>query len=322
MRKILYFIVLVFFLTGCSMTAKVEEEQEYKIGILLADAGLGDESFNDSAFRGLEKARDELGILFDYREAANGNAEELLSELVEEGNDIVIGLGFASKESVEKVAKKYPEKTFLLIDEHSDLKNVISMTFKEQEGSFLVGMVAAMTSKSDKIGFIGAFDVPLINHFKAGFIQGVKYVKPDAEVFVEYANSFEDAELGKQMALSQINRGVDFIYHAAGFTGYGALQTAQEQKIYAAGVDSDQFFVAEKAVVTSMLKNVDTGVYSISKMLKENGKIDGSSFQLGLAEDGVGMAEIRVTSLTSEQQKMIEETTEKIISGQIKVLAE
>lgn len=319
MKKYWFIILLAFFIAGCSNTTTVEKEPEHKIGILLSDSGLGDESFNDSALRGLEKARDEFGILFDYREAPDGNLEEPLTELIEEDNDVIIGLGFTAKEALEKMAKKYPEQQFILVDEVSELDNVISITFKEQEGSFLVGMVAAMTSKSDKIGFIGGVDVPVIHHFKAGFIQGVHYVKPEAEVFVDFAGTFGDAELGKNLALGQINKGADFIYPAAGFTGFGALQAAQENKAFAAGVDSDQFFVAEKAVVSSMLKNVDKAVYDIAKMLKENGKIDASSFQLGLAEQGVGLAEIRIASLTPEQQKAIEDATEKIISGQIKV---
>ncbi|TKC17052.1 BMP family lipoprotein [Robertmurraya kyonggiensis] len=321
MKKLSFIILLVFLISGCS-SAAVEKKDEHKIGILLSDAGLGDESFNDSAFRGLERARDEFGITFDYREAPDGELEKPLTELVEQGNDIIIGLGFSVKEGLETVAKKYPDQQFLLIDEVSELENIASITFKEQEGSFLVGMVAAMTSKTDKIGFVGGVDVPLIHHFEAGFKQGVKYVKPNAEVFVDYAGSFDDVELGKKLATAQIDKGADFIYHAAGFTGYGVLQTAQERKIYAAGVDTDQFFVAEKAVVTSMLKNVDNAVYDIAKMINEDGKIDADSYLLGLAENGVGLAEIRVASLTPDQQKAIEEATNKIISGEITVDSE
>ncbi|WP_449621913.1 BMP family lipoprotein [Robertmurraya sp. Marseille-Q9965] len=321
MKKLSFIILLVFLISGCS-NAAVQKKDEHKIGILLSDAGLGDESFNDSAFRGLERARDEFGITFDYREAPDGELEKPLTELVEQGNDIIIGLGFSVKEGLETVAKKYPDQQFLLIDEVSELENIASITFKEQEGSFLVGMVAAMTSKTDKIGFVGGVDVPLIHHFEAGFKQGVKYVKPNAEVFVDYAGSFDDVELGKKLATAQIDKGADFIYHAAGFTGYGILQTAQERKIYAAGVDTDQFFVAENAVVTSMLKNVDNAVYDIAKMINEDGKIDADSYLLGLAENGVGLAEIRVTSLTPDQQKAIEEATNKIISGEITVDSE
>lgn len=322
MKKLTIFLLLAFFITGCSQSATVEKDTEHKIGILLSDAGLGDESFNDSAFRGLENARDEFGILFDYREATDGDLEGALTELVEDDNDIVIGLGFSVKEAVEKVATEHPDQLFLLIDETSELENVITITFKEQEGSFLVGMIAAMMSESNKVGFIGGVDVPLIHHFRAGFEQGVHYVKPDAEVFIDFAGTFDDADLGKQLATKQIQQGADFIYHAAGFTGFGALQTAQEQNILAAGVDTDQFFVAEKAVVTSMVKKVDQAVYDIAKMLHENGKIDATSFELGLAEDGVGLAEIRVKSLTPEQEKMIEDATEKITSGQLTVNAE
>lgn len=323
MRKIALVLLLAFFIiAGCSKTETTKKDTEYKIGILLSDAGLGDESFNDSAFRGLENARDEFGMIFDYREATNGDLEGALTELVENDHDIVIALGFSAKDALENVAAKYPEQQFLLIDEVSDMDNIISITFKEQEGSFLVGMIAAMTSKTNKIGFIGGVDVPVIHHFRAGFIQGVKYVKPDAEVFVDFAGTFDDAELGRTLALAQIEKGADFIYHAAGFTGYGSLQAAEENNIYAAGVDIDQFFVAEKAVVTSMIKKVDQAVYDIAKTLHENGKIEASSFQLGLAEDGVGLAEIRLKTLTPEEQQLLEDVTKKITSGEITVEAE
>lgn len=322
MKKMYILLFFTLLLTGCSSSATVEEKNEQKIGILLADAGLGDESFNDSAFRGLEKARDEFGVIFDYREAPDGDYEKQLTELVEQGNDLVIGLGYSVKEAIENIAKKYPEQSFLLIDETSELENITSITFKEHEGSFLVGVVAAMTSKSGKIGFIGGLDIPLIHRFKIGFEQGVKYVNPNAEVMADYANTFVDAEIGSQLALQQINQGVDFIYHSAGFTGFGVLQTAQEHQIYGAGVDSDQFFVAEKAVVTSMMKNVDNALYDVAKMLVEEGKLDAPSYQLGLAENGVGIAEIRVVSFTPTEEEMLEKAIEKINSGEITVATE
>jgi basic membrane protein A and related proteins len=321
-RKFSILLLITFLLGGCSLSTSShmkKAKKEYKIGILLSDIGLGDESFNDSAFRGLEKARDELGVLFDYREAQDGNLEKPLEELVEQGNDLIIGLGFSSQEALEKTAKKYPNQQFLLIDGVSELDNVVSITFKEQEGSFLIGMIAAMKSKTNKIGFIGGADIPVIHHFEKGFIQGAKYVNPKINVLVENANNFGDAELGGKIAEKQIKQGADFIYPAAGFTGFGALQKAQEKKVLAAGVDSDQYFVAEKAVVTSMLKNIDVAVFNIAKTLKEEGAIKTSSYQLGLAEDGVGLADIRVIQLKQDEQKAIEEAKNKIISGEITV---
>lgn len=316
------FCLIALLLAGCSTAQTEKSKEEYKIGILLSDAGLGDESFNDSAFKGLEKARDELGILFDYKEAPDGNYEEKLEELVSENYNVIIGLGFSVQEALEKTAKQHPDQQFILIDAQSEVENIISITFKEQEGSFLLGMVAAMTSKTGKIGFIGGADVPVIHHFENGFIEGAKYYNPNIEIMSEYAGSFDDTEAGAAIAERYIKNKVDFIYHAAGFTGFGAIKKAEEMGVYAAGVDIDQFYIAEKTVITSMLKNVDQAVYNMCKTLVEEGQISEKSFSFGLADNGVGLADIRIIKLTSEQQAAIEQAEEDIVSGKIKVTAE
>ncbi|MFB7159909.1 BMP family protein [Lysinibacillus sp. NPDC056232] len=323
MKKLMIgFCLIALLLAGCSVSTPEKAQDDYKIGILLSDAGLGDESFNDSAFKGLEKARDELGILFDYKEAPDGNYEEKLEALVAEKYNIIIGLGFSVQEALEKTAKKYPDQQFVLIDGQSDVANITSITFKEQEGSFLLGMVAAMTSKTGKIGFIGGANVPVIHHFENGFIEGAKYYNPNIEIISEYAGSFDDTEVGAAIAERYIKNKVDFIYHAAGFTGFGAIKKAEEMGIYAAGVDIDQFYIAEKTVVTSMLKNVDQAVFKMAKTLDEDGKISEKSFSFGLSDNGVGLADIRVIKLTPEQQAAIEKAKEDIVSGKIKVTAE
>ncbi|TYS15036.1 BMP family ABC transporter substrate-binding protein [Rossellomorea vietnamensis] len=307
-------------MAGCSGTTTSKKiEKEYNIGVLLSDTGLGDESFNDSAFRGLEKARDELGILFDYREAPDGDFETPLEELTQQGNDLVIGLGFSVQEAIEKTAEKYPDQEFLLIDGVSELENVTSITFKEHEGSFLVGMVAAMASKSQKLGIIGGADVPVIHRFEKGFRQGAQYINPKINITNEYANTFSDAQLGREIAEKQFKSGIDFIYPAAGFTGVGAIQAAQDNKVFTAGVDSDQYFVAEKAVVTSMMKNIDVAVFDIAESLVKEGAIPQDIYELGLAENGVGLAPIRNFKLSEEQLKAIEAAKDKIISGSVTI---
>ncbi|TQR35321.1 BMP family ABC transporter substrate-binding protein [Lysinibacillus sphaericus] len=323
MKKLMMgFCLIALLLAGCSITQQEKAQDDYKVGILLSDAGLGDESFNDSAFKGLEKARDELGILFDYKEAPDGNYEQKLEELVAEKYNVIIGLGFSVQEALEKTAKKYPDQHFILIDGQSDVANITSITFKEQEGSFLLGMVAAMTSKTGKLGFIGGANVPVIHHFENGFIEGARYFNPTIEIVSEYAGSFDDTEAGAAIAERYIKNGVDFIYHAAGFTGFGAIKKAEDMGIYAAGVDIDQFYIAEKTVVTSMLKNVDQAVFKMAKTLDEEGKISEKSLSFGLADNGVGLADIRVIKLTPEQQAAIKKAQEDIVSGKIKVTAE
>ncbi len=194
-----------------------------------------------------------------------------------------------------------------------------SVSFIEHEGSFLVGMVAAMTTRTNKIGFIGGADFPLIHKFEVGFTQGAKYVNPGIEVFTDYANNFGDAGLGRTITKKQMKIGVDFIYPAAGYTGFGALQAAQDANVWGAGVDSDQFFIAEKAVVTSMLKNIDVAVYNITKELLETGTLSQSVYELGLIENGVALAPIRAHELLPEEVNLIESAREKIISGSLTV---
>jgi basic membrane protein A and related proteins len=320
-KFILIVLVMMLAAAGCSSTSSEQNSNENKqtIGILLSDTGLGDGSFNDSAFRGLERAREELGILFDYREAPDGNFEEALQDLVNQDHDLVIGLGFSIQEALENVAKQHPDQKFLLIDGHSELDNITSITFKEHEGSFLVGMVAAMKSKTNTLGFIGGADAPVIHRFEKGFEQGAKYVNPSIKILKDNADNFGDAALGSSIANKQIKAGADFIYPAAGFTGVGAIQAAQKAGIYSGGVDSDQYFIAEKSVVTSMLKKIDIAVFNLTKELVSEGKISASSFELGLMEDGVGLAPVRLTELTDEEKKKIKEATDKIISGEVTI---
>ncbi len=322
MKKIIsLFLLVTLVVAGCSTPKKEEasKEKQQSIGILLSDTGLGDGSFNDSAFRGLERARDELGILFDYREAPDGNFEEALQELVDQGHDLVIGLGFSIQDPIEKIAKENPDQKFLLIDGFSELDNITSITFKEHEGSFLLGMVAAMKTKTKTLGFISGADVPVIQRFEKGFEQGAKYINPSIKIVKDNANNFGDSELGRNIAKKQIKQGADFIYPAAGFTGVGAIQAAQSAGILSGGVDSDQYFIAEKSVATSMVKKIDNAVFNLTKELISTNEISQHAYELGLKEDGVGLAPIRVITLSPEETKKLEEAKNKIISGDITV---
>lgn len=323
MKKILGLFLMIILLgtsiAGCSNNEEKQKER-VKIGIMLSDVGLGDQSFSDSAFSGLMKARDELDILFDYRELQTiGTYEQGFTELVEAGNDIVIGLGFMVLEDLEKVAKKYPDQQFILVDSVSDLENITSITFKEEQGSFLAGAIAGMTSKTNIVGFVGGADVPLIRKFKAGFEQGVQAVNPAAQVKVVFANDFGNAELGGTIASDMINQGTDVLYAAAGFTGVGVLKEAQEKKKLAIGVDSDQYFFAEKAVVTSMLKNVDVALYETIKAFKTENKLSVKQIELGINEKGIGLAPVRIIKLSPEQEKSLNDLEAKLSKNEVTI---
>lgn len=320
----LFLILAMFIVSACSATtSKQEEEKRVQVGIMLSDVGLGDQSFSDAGFAGLEKARNELNVAFDYREIDETvTYEKGLEELTEQGNDIIIGLGFAMQEAVETVAKKYPKQQFLLIDGVSQLPNVHSLTFKEEEGSFLIGVLAGMKTKSDVVGFVGGMDVPLIRKFEQGFIRGVKEVNPDAAVLSQFAGDFGNEELGREIAKKMMEQNADFIYPAAGFTGVGVLQEVQRQGRYGFGVDSDQYFLAEKAIISSMLKRIDIAVFNIAKQLVETGDIQAEHIELGLKEEGIALAPIRVIKLSASEEETLNNLKERIMSGSINILNE
>ncbi|MBS4174961.1 BMP family ABC transporter substrate-binding protein [Bacillus sp. FJAT-49736] len=321
-KQLTSFLIIICLLAGCAAPQKSEKQaKKIKIGIMLSDVGLGDQSFSDAAFNGLSKARDELGILFDYRELKDSKTyENGIEQLVKEGNDVVIGLGFAVQADLEKVAKKYPKQKFILVDSVSTLPNVTSITFREDQGSFLAGALAALTSKSNKLGFIGGDDVELIHKFENGFKQGARFINPKIKVESVYAGDFGNDKLGAEIARKMIHNGTDVLYAAAGFTGVGVLRTAEEYDKYAIGVDSDQYFYAEKAVISSMQKNIDIALYQVAKNLVDHKGLQKGQIQLGLKENGIGLAPIRVIHLSDKDQQTLDSLKEKLSSEEIKTI--
>lgn len=296
-----------FFLIGCASQSETTKAKDtISAGLLVTESGLGDDSFSDSAFQGLEQARDELGITFDYREPFDKNYEKQMKELIQQDHDVIIGLGYNALPAVEKMASQYKEQQFVLIDAVSDKENVTSITFKEDEGSYLIGLIAGMKTTSDVVGFIGGEEIPVVQRFEEGFKEGVKEVNPEAEVLVTYANTFDDDQKGASITKDMVAKGADYVFPAAGFTGVGALKEAQSQNIFAFGVDSDQFFVAEESVVTSMLKNVNVALYDVMEQLTNGDALKGKHKTLGVEQGGVGLAPIRLITLTTDQQKRIE----------------
>lgn len=308
---------------GCGKKGP-EQNKNIKIGIVLSIGGLGDKSFNDSAYRGLEMAKEKLGIEFNYVEpASTAEDEQYLTQYAEDGYDLVIGTGFLMKDAVEKVANKYPDIKFVIIDEVIDLPNVASLTFKEHEGSFLVGALAAMMSESNKIGFVGGMEIPLIKKFQYGFEQGIHYVDPSIEVSALYttsSNPFNDPVQGKNNALNLIGQGADVVYHAAGATGLGVIEACKEKAVWAIGVDSDQDDVEPGVVLTSMMKKVDNAVYAVSEEVA-HGKFKSGVRELGVKEGGVGTTEFTYTKdkIGPDKLKKLEEIQADIVSGKITV---
>ena len=312
---------LLFCFSSFTYGAKV------KVGIVYDVGGRGDKSFNDAAYRGLQEAIKRLGIEGKDVEPGEGgaNREELLRLLAEQGYDLVIGVGFLFTDALTKVAKEFPNTKFAIVDGVVEgLPNVRSLVFKEHEGSFLVGAIAGLMTKTNKVGFVGGMDMALIHKFEVGYRAGVKYVNPKAEVLVNYigvtGEAFKDPVKGKELALSQFKQGADIVYHAAGASGEGVIEAAKEMKKFAIGVDSNQNWIAPGYVLTSMLKKVDVAIYkTIEDLVK--GKFTGGIKVYGLKEDGVGVAYDKYNEklIPDSVRKKVAQLRLDIIAGKIVV---
>jgi basic membrane protein A len=269
-----------------------EPKPELSFGMITDTGGLGDKSFNDSAWEGIQKAGKELGVEPVILQSTKQEDYEANIGNMAQSVDLSIAVGFLMQQSMATAADQYPDKKFGLIDEVADKPNVMSVTFKEHEGSFLVGVIAGLTTKSNVIGFVGGMDFPLIQKFEVGFIAGVKSVNPDAKVLVNYTGAFDNPDKGKEIALSMFKQKADVIYHASGGCGIGVIQAADENDFWAIGVDQDQSAVSNNnKVLCSMIKRVDVGTYTIIKSYADNAFGGGKAIQLGAKEDGVGFSD-------------------------------
>ena len=273
------------------------------IGIVFDVGGRGDKSFNDGAYLGGVRAARDLGARVRYVEPGEGSDRESgLRLLAAEGMDLVIGVGFIFSDDISVLAKEYPNTKFADVDYSVPLDtagnplpmpaNLVALKFREEQGSFLVGAMAALVGQSKKVGFIGGMDIALIHKFEAGYRAGVKYVCPDCEVIAQYAGvtpeAFRNPGRGKELALSQYGQGVNVIFQAAGSTGLGVFEAARSANKFAIGVDADQYKEAPGHILTSMVKGIDESVFQAVKGVKD-GTFKGGVQQFGLAEKGVGL---------------------------------
>ncbi|MGH1577261.1 BMP family lipoprotein [Planktotalea sp.] len=290
--------------------------------------GKFDKSFNEAAFTGAKRWADETGGKFlEIELQSEAQREQALRRFAEAGANPIITTGFAFATPVEAVAGDYPDTKFVNIDGWMPEipANVQLIGFQEHQGSYLVGMMAAMASKSGTVGFIGGMDIPLIRHFGCGFAQGVKAVNPDATVIANMTGTtptaWNDPVKGSELTKAQISQGADVVYAAAGGTGVGVLQTAADEGILSIGVDSNQNHLHPGKVLTSMLKRVDVAVYDSMKAGAE--METGGATTLGLAEEGVGYAldDNNAPLVTAEMQAAVDAAKAKIISGELEVVA-
>ncbi|MEP6764359.1 MAG: BMP family ABC transporter substrate-binding protein [Gemmatimonadaceae bacterium] len=305
------------------------------VGIVFDVGGRGDKSFNDGAYLGGVRAVRDLGARVRYVEPGEGSDRESgLRLLAAEGMDLVIGVGFIFSDDIKVLAKEYPNVKFADVDYAVPTDstgaplpmpdNLVALKFREEQGSFVVGALAALVGKSKKVGFIGGMDIALIHKFEAGYRAGVKYVCADCEVIAQYAGvtpeAFRNPGRGKELALSQYGQGVNIIFQAAGSTGLGVFEAARSANKLAIGVDADQYAEAPGHILTSMVKGIDESVFQAVKAVKEN-TFKGGVQQFGLAEKGVGYVydQNNKALIPDSIRTRLQQIEVEIIAGRIKV---
>ncbi|MEU1463941.1 BMP family ABC transporter substrate-binding protein [Streptomyces sp. NPDC005727] len=303
-----------------------------KIGLAFDVGGRGDRSFNDSAARGADKAKKEFGgeikELTAKTSDTEADREQRLSDMAEAGYSPIIGVGYAYAASMTKVAAKYPKTSFGIVDSVVDAKNVDSITFTEEQGSYLAGVAAALKTKKDHVGFIGGVDVPLIKKFEAGYVQGVKDTNSKIKVDTQYlshgsdTSGFASPDKGKEAAQGMLDNGADVVYSAAGSSGNGAIEAVNGVKgAWAIGVDSDQYSIPglakyKNSILTSMVKNVDLGVYDFVKSVHGGKPLTGTN-TYSLSKDGVSLS--TSGGFIDDIQAKLDEAKKKIVDGSVKV---
>ncbi|MGH7669623.1 MAG: BMP family lipoprotein [Gemmatimonadaceae bacterium] len=342
MRKLLILVgvllaahVVLLFVHPAGAVSPVIDPKAVNIGIVFDVGGRGDKSFNDAAYIGGERAEKELGVHVRYIEPGDGSDREAgLRILAAEGMKLVIGIGFIFTDDLVQLAKEYPHTDFAGVDFSVATDsagnpippppNLAALKFREEEGSFLVGALAAMVGHSKKVGFIGGMNSPLIQKFQAGYAAGVHYVCPDCQVIAQYAgvtpDAFRNPGKGKELALAQYQDGVNVIFHASGATGLGVFEAARQTNKLAIGVDADQYAEAPGHVLTSMVKGVDAAVFDVIKRVKE-GTFKGGIYSFGLAQNGVRYVydEHNKALIPDSVHARLEQLKADIIAGKIKV---
>ncbi|MFF3311018.1 BMP family protein [Streptomyces sp. NPDC002952] len=320
---------------GTSTSDSSESKGDKGLAIAYDVGGKGDQSFNDAAFAGLEKAKKEFGYKTADLEPTDGETDadktQRLVSLAKQGYNPVVGIGYAYAPAVKEAAAKYPDTTFGIVDDSTiEAKNVADLVFSEQEASYLAGVAAAKATKTHTVGFVGGVDIPLIHKFQAGFAQGVKDTDPKVKVLSQYLTQtadeggFSSPDKGKTAAEGQIEKKADVVYAAAGLSGQGVIEAAAANKVWAIGVDSDQYRQEalakyKGAILTSATKDVAKAVYNLAKSV-EDGKPESGIVRGDLKSGEVGLADSNPQyNSDTAVQDAVEAAKEKIISGEIKV---
>ncbi len=293
---------------------------DVKVGMVTDTGGVNDGSFNQSAWKGLQRAGEELGIEVNYLVSkTDSDYAPNLETFIDEDYDLIIAVGYMMADALRSAAEANPDTHFAIIDDptNSDLDNVTCLMFQQAEASYLVGMVAGMMTETGKVGFVIGMTDDAMNQFGYGYCEGVLDSNPDAQILQYNVNSFSDAAGGKSAAASMIAEGADIIFHAAGETGLGVIEGCRESGIWAIGVDSDQSYLAPETILTSAMKRVDNATYEISKACVD-GELESGVITYDLKSEGVDIAPT-TDNLPDEVLAAVEEVKEKIKSGELTV---
>ncbi|MBQ6632101.1 MAG: BMP family ABC transporter substrate-binding protein [Romboutsia sp.] len=312
-------VVSASLLVGCSSSNESATDDKITVAMITDVAGVNDQSFNQSAWEGLQRAEKELGVEVKYLESKqDSDYATNIETLADEGVDLILGVGMKLAPAIEEAADLYPEQKFVLVDEElADKDNVKSILFNAQESAYLAGLVAGKMTKTNNVGFIGGMELPVIDTFKYGFMAGVKAANPEAEVQAQYANSFTDQAKGKAIANQMYSNNADIVFTCGGDVGTGAIEAAKEVGKYAIGVDRDQSDLAPENVLTSAIKRVDVGVYETVKSYVEGVYEGGTTTVYGLEDNSVGIPDTTKNLVSQEILDLVNEHTEKLKNGEI-----
>ncbi|MEV3083475.1 BMP family ABC transporter substrate-binding protein [Paenibacillus larvae] len=338
MKKTLQFslvmlLVLSVVLAGCGKKSsndggkeRASKGSDIKIGMVTDMGGINDKSFNQSSWEGLKQLEKETGAKVKNLESkTDADYVPNLTQFASEKYALTWGIGQTIDKAMKTVADQNKDAKFAIIDNMVEAPNVHSVVFAENEGSFLAGVVAGLMTKTNKVGFVGGMEIPVIKRFEAGYVAGVKAANPNVEVKVNYTGAFDKPDQGKSAASTLYNDGADIIFHAAGNTGNGVFNEAidrekQGKKVWVIGVDKDQSLeYGDKVILTSMIKKVDEAVIKISKTVIDGKFEGGKTTVLGLKDNGVGLADTSKKNVPEDVLKKVDEFKDKIIKGEIKV---
>lgn len=313
-------VVSASLLVGCSGNNESASDDKITVAMITDVAGVNDQSFNQSAWEGLQKAEKELGIEVKYLESKqDSDYATNIETLVDEDVDLILGVGMKLADAIKEGSELYPEQNFVLVDEEIDAKNVKNILFKAEESAYLAGLIAGKTTKTNNVGFIGGMELPVIDTFKYGYMAGVKAANPDAKVQAQYANSFTDQAKGKAIANQMYTNGADIVFTCGGDVGTGAIEAAKENNKYAIGVDRDQSDLAPQNVLTSAIKRVDAGVFETVKSYVNGTFEGGTTTTYGLEENAVGVPDTTKNLVSQDILDLVEETITKLKNKEITV---